>query len=495
MLMATNLRTAVELPHILTKGFFADILDVMNEQRRRVLIVDDDDLALVFYSTVLEYHDIADLKMCQDSREVLPLLKSELFSVILIDLNMLYVSGQEVLRQIKEAYPEIPVIVITGEDKVDTAVECMKIGAFDYLTKPVNKNRLVSVVKHAMDMRQLQEEVHVLSKEVFSRELKHPEAFSEIITCSNMMKAIFRYAEVIAKSPKSVLITGESGTGKELIARALHRLSNRKGNFVPVNVAGLDDAMFSDTLFGHKKGAFTGADTQRNGLIEQAADGTLFLDEIGDLEIGSQIKLLRLLQEEEYYPIGSDVPKRAEAKLIAATNADLRLKQEQGSFRKDLYYRLLFHHIEIPPLRNRIEDIPLLVRHFIEESAKSLEKKAPTAPKELFTLLTTYHFPGNVRELQSMIFDAVSRHSSGVLSLSYFKDYLAAHKQDATSTEKNRATSVLFSEFGKFPSLKEVEDLLIEEAIKKTNGNQSIAAQLLGISQSTLSRRLREKNG
>ncbi|TVQ39564.1 MAG: sigma-54-dependent Fis family transcriptional regulator [Spirochaetaceae bacterium] len=456
-----------------------------------VLIVDDDIVTSELYATILGAHDFDNLIVCEDSRRVMEVLRSSRVSVILLDLNMPYISGQELLPEITTEFPEIPVIILTGEDKVDTAVQCMKIGAFDFMAKPVEPNRLVTAVNHALKIRELQDEVHILSTGDDGAGLEHPEAFSEIVTNSPQMQKLFRYMEAVAGSPKAVLITGESGTGKEMVARVIHRLSQKDGDFVPVNVSGLDDTMFSDTLFGHRRGAFTGADTNRPGLIEQASGGTLFLDEIGDLELGPQVKLLRLLQEREYYPLGADKPQSSDARVIAATNADLNAGQREGSFRKDLYYRLMAHHVHLPPLRHRLEDIPLLVQRFLEETAVTLSKKKPTVPKELYTLLSNYQFPGNVRELQSMIYDAMSRHSGGILSLSVFRTYIEEQtgaESDALAVEGNQPLS-----YGqRFPTLREVEEFMFSEAMAKAQGNQSIAARLLGVSQSTLSRRLKQ---
>jgi transcriptional regulator with PAS, ATPase and Fis domain len=228
-------------------------------------------------------------------------------------------------------------------------------------------------------------------------------------------------------------------------------------------------------------------------LIEKAAGGTLFLDEIGDLENSSQVKLLRLLQEREYYPLGSDIPKKTDVRLIAATNADMQQRVEKGIMRKDLYYRLMTHHIRIPPLRNRLEDLPLLLNHFCETAAGALNKKRPAVPKELVSLLATYHFPGNIRELESMVFDAVSRSTVDSFSTAYFKEYLQKHSPgshgDASQVETGK--KIIFS--GEFPTLREVEDFLINEALDRCKGNQLIASKLLGVSQSTLSRRLKGK--
>jgi DNA-binding NtrC family response regulator len=370
----------------------------------------------------------------------------------------------------------------------------MKAGAFDYIVKPVENNRLTSSIRRALEIKELQDEVNILKKQVLSREIQHPEAFKEIITVSDRMKAIFKYIEAISLTPRPVLITGESGVGKELIAHGIHRLSGRNGKFVPVNVGGLDDTMFSDTLFGHKKGAFTSADTNRPGLIEQASEGTLFMDEIGDLDKASQIKLLRLLQDREYYPLGSDRVKISDARIVTATNTNLDNKQADGTFRTDLYFRLITHHIEIPPLRDRREDIPYLLNHFIKQAAESLKKPVPTIPRQLYALFAGYNFPGNIRELQAIVYDAVSLCKTPVLSLSVFMDYIEKRtKTTEKFDQKIDKDTFSLSYSGRFPSLKEVEDFFIREALKIADGNQSIAASFLGVNQSTLSRRLRDK--
>jgi two-component system, NtrC family, response regulator HydG len=315
-----------------------------------------------------------------------------------------------------------------------------------------------------------------------------------MVTVSNSMKVIFKYISAIAASTKPVLITGESGVGKELIARAIHNASNRRGKFVAVNVAGLDNVTFSDTLFGHRKGAYTGADIERRGLIEEAADGTLFLDEIGSLDNCSQIKLLRLFQENEYYPLGSDICKTARTTIIAATNENLYIRMKENLFRKDLFYRLLTHHIEVPPLRTRKEDLTVLVDHFLIQASKSLDKKKPEIPPGLLDLLGTYDFPGNIRELESLMFDSVGRCQSRQLDISLFEQYIA--KQNGVSTnsfEADTCNQYHIPYFGKFPKLREVEDFLIEDAIQKAGGSQYGAAELLGCAQSTLWRKVKKK--
>ncbi|MDD8019322.1 MAG: sigma 54-interacting transcriptional regulator, partial [Bacteroidota bacterium] len=265
---------------------------------------------------------------------------------------------------------------------------------------------------------------------------------------------------------------------------------------VAVNVAGVDDNFFSDTLFGHKKGAFTGAETDRKGLIEKADNGTLFLDEIGDLSVESQVKLLRLLQDGLYYPLGSDTAKLSNARILVATHRDIETMQTSNTFRQDLYYRLKSHHIAIPSLRERKSDLPFLIDHLITKASEQLGKKRPTVPKELYTLLSNYSFPGNIRELEGMIFDAIGLHTSGILSLESIRKKVSAHSPDrnskissSNSAQKESDEVVFFP--GRFPTLKEIEETLIEEALKRAENNQTIAADLLGISRRALNNRLR----
>jgi len=327
------------------------------------------------------------------------------------------------------------------------------------------------------------------------KSLQRPEAFAEIITKNEKMLEIFLHVESIARTSEPVLITGETGVGKELIARAIAVLSGLRGPFVPVNVAGLDDNVFSDTLFGHVRGAFTGAEKIRRGLVEYATAGTLFLDEIGELSAASQVKLLRLLQEAEYLPLGCDQPRRANVRILAATNEDLWALQAAGEFRKDLNFRIRTHHVHVPPLRERLEDLPLLMDHFLEKASSELKKRKPTPPKELVTLLSTYAFPGNIRELRSMIFDAVSRHSARILSLDSFKSHISQWQAGKIKTrDSNLGEEGLLTFSGRLPTIKEATQLLIAESMRRAKGNITIAAGMLGISRQALSKRLNKGN-
>jgi DNA-binding NtrC family response regulator len=459
--------------------------------RNPVLIVDDEYYILLNLSGILKSNGINNIITCQDSRDVMEVFSRTEIDVLLLDLTMPHISGQELLRQIREQYPQVPVIIITGTSDVSTAVDCMKMGVFDYLVKAIEESKLMATVSRAIENQELRRENIALRNHLVHQDLEHSEEFSEFVYRDDRMKAMLLYVESIAKGSQTILISGETGAGKELIARAVHAISARKGEFVAVNVAGLDDTMFSDTLFGHVKGAYTGAAQERRGLIGAAAGGSLFLDEIGDLEPKSQVKLLRLLETREYYPLGSDLARRTDARIIVATNQDVRKAIVEGRFRRDLYYRLQTHHIHVPPLRERPEDLPLLVEHFLKEACREYAMPAPEIPASLYPLLRHYGFPGNVRELRSMIFDAVSRHKAGALSLDSFEQALGA---GATLAEEPAVEELLVIG-SRFPTLRQATSFLIEEALSRSGGNQAKAARLLGISPPALSRRLSRDEG
>ncbi len=471
-----------------------------------ILIIDDLKTTVAVLTGMLSKAGFNHVVGCTDSRTAMDCFYRHDVETVLLDLKMPHIDGESLLLKIKDQFPDIPVIVVTGKTKVEVAVNCMKSGAFDYISKPIDKGRLISAVKRALEIRELKRENDALKKHFMSETLDHPEAFSHIITKNRKMLSIFQYVESIAKTRHPVLITGETGVGKELIAKAIHALSGLTGEMVPVNLAGLDDIVFSDTIFGHAKGAYTGAQHDRGGLIEKAAGGTLFLDEIGEIGKEAQVKLLRLIQEGEYYALGSDTLKQSTARIITATNKDPWTLEEDGAFRKDLIFRLQTHHIHIPKLSRRKGDIPLLIRHFVDLEAENQGIDAPDLSNELFSLLKNYPFQGNVRELQCMVYDAMSCHtrgklSFGKLSLDVFKNYMNRRQgqpekipTDIHQGKDNEAydQDSVYAGVQELPTLKEASRQLIKEAVKRTGGNQSAAAKLLGITQPALNYRLKK---
>lgn len=459
-----------------------------------ILLVDDEPAALKSFEVNLQAAGFTHLLSLQDSREVLPYIEEHSVEMLLLDLTMPHISGQEILRQVSESNPDLPVVVVTGLNDVNIAVECMKSGAVDYLLKPLEPNRLISAVRLVIELKELKRQYSLLKRHLLSEGTENPSAFSHIVTRNRHMIAIFKYVEAVSGSGEPILIAGETGTGKELLAKAVHNVARPKGPFVAVNVAGLDDTMFTDTLFGHMRGAFTSASQVRRGLVEKAQGGTLFLDEIGELDHSSQVKLLRLIQEKEYYPLGSDIPRCTDAHIVVATNKDLKKMISEGTFRKDLFFRLAVHQINLPLLKDRQDDIPVLVQHFLAEAASAMGKNKPTPPKELFQLLEMYHFPGNLRELRSMIFDAVGQHESRVLSLSTFKRHMGLKNSELTAPKEDSGRDpALLGSLEQLPTLREMEDMLIGEALERSRGNQSVAADILGITRQTLFNRIRNR--
>ncbi|MCK5197540.1 MAG: sigma-54-dependent Fis family transcriptional regulator [Spirochaetales bacterium] len=329
-------------------------------------------------------------------------------------------------------------------------------------------------------------------RQYYCKNLKHPGAFSDIITQSRVMMDLFRYTESIADSTEPVLITGETGVGKELFSRAIYLAGDSKGSFIAVNVAGIDDLSFSDTLFGHRKGAFTGALDSRQGLLQQAQNGTLLLDEVGDLSQNSQIKLLRLIDNGEYYPLGLDTPVKSNARIIAASNRNLGLLVKSGHFRKDLYYRLSTHVVGIPPLRERKEDISLLFEHFVQKTSREYNYPVLSWSPGFIYMLKSYPFPGNVRELRAMTVDATHRSQSGLFYMEAIQNKIKSASEYITKKPKKSslANETMFSCDLPLPSLKQIKKQLIGEALKRTEGNQSLAACMLGISRQALNKRL-----
>lgn len=460
-----------------------------------ILIVDDEQDVTRALERTLRINGYNNLHSISDSREVLDTLEESNASLVLLDITMPFISGNELLEEIVARYPYLPVIMATARDSAELVVDCMRKGAYDYVSKPLSTNRLLASISGALEVRELRRENEALRNKERQGELAKPAFFREILTQNSDMLSLFRYIEVIAPSSQVVLISGETGVGKGLVAQAIHKASGRNGRFVAVNMAGVDDEVFSDTLFGHVKGAFTGAITDREGQIKRAAAGTLFLDEIGDLSLRSQVKLLRLLQEKVYLPLGIDTARKTDARVIVATNQNLEEMVANGEFRKDLYYRIYGHHVAVPPLRQRFDDLPLLVNHCLRLAADELGKKALNVPEQLYPLLRNHGFPGNIRELQAVILDAASRQAGSNLGLNTVATILSLKKNHENTVVKSDGEDGKLVTFGTvLPSMKEVRILLIQEALKRAGGNGSLAAKFIGITRQSLGQFLKRHN-
>jgi len=458
-----------------------------------ILVLDDDPSLCEAIRMLLQSASFPAVHTFTDGEAALQQLAENEYSILLLDLAMPKISGQEVLKQVVTAHPDTVVIMLTGSSDPRHAVSCLKGGAYDYLVKPVTRDQLLSAVENGLHVYDSRRGFQERQRNVFSEQLQHPEAWEGVLSEDRDFIAALRYVETVAPSRRPLLITGETGTGKGLLARSLYEISRCSGPFVSVNVAGLDDSLFADTLFGHVRGAFTGADRERGGFVEQAARGVLFLDEMGDLSLTSQVKLLRLLEDGEYHRLGCDETLRSEARIVCATNRDLEAAVAEGAFREDLYYRLTTHTVKLPPLRERRIDIPILVRHFVVQAAEEFGKKPPPIPDDFYALLDSYDFPGNVRELESLIAEAVSAHRCGSLPVSRIRGLLLGGRRKLAArpaeTDGVDGSSVHFP--NPMPTMDEVTKSAILEALVRADGNKTTAAQLLGISRTTLNNRLR----
>lgn len=461
--------------------------------RQKILVVDDDTDLLQQLTRTLVSKGFDNVVPTSVPSAVMERLAQRDISVVLLDLVMPEISGTYLLHKINQLYPHIPVIMMTAVTDVTTAVDCIKNGAFDYLAKPLDTARLYASVSKAVSFSELACQNRLLKDFLLGEPLAGAEHFSGIITADPKMHAIFKLVEAVAPTLHPVFICGETGVGKELVARAVHAASGLDGEFVSVNVAGLDDVMFSDTIFGHKRGAYTGASEQREGLITKASGGTLFLDEIGDISPAAQKIILRLLQEKEYYRLGSDMLYQSNARIVTASNRDLKALVSTGTFRQDLFHRLAVHHIQLPPLRERRGDIPLLADHFAKQSAEALGKEPPELTIELKLALREADFPGNIRELINMMRHAVACNVSGVISINDFADLVpvAGGRRGKVAVQvSSEGNFSFYACFEEFPTIDLVEELHIREAMKLSGGNKGVAAEMLGITRPTLNKKL-----
>lgn len=447
----------------------------------KILAVDDDSAHLHMLKTLLKSfgHEV---ESAMDGEDAIAMVKEKPFDLILMDVRMANIDGIEALRQIKECNPAIPVIIMTAYSSVDTAVEAMKLGAYDYLTKPLNFEELKLIMDRAMDHLRLTLENRWLKEKIAAET-----SLAGIIGSSLAMKKVLDMARIVAPTEATVLITGESGTGKEMFAKAIHVNSERaKGPLITVNCAALTETLLESELFGHEKGTFTGADRQRNGRFMQADTGTIFLDEVGEIPLQMQAKILRTIQEREIQRLGSDEVLHVDVRIIAATNRNLEEDVKVGKFREDLYYRLNVMNIHIPPLRERVEDIPLLAHHFLQKYVQKNRKDLKGFTPAAMDMLTRAKWSGNVRELENVIERAVILAVSPYLSE---KDLPPSMSVESQTSNENRP---VFDLGGK--SLEEIESQAISETLEHTQGNKSEAAKLLNITRTTLNSKLKKYN-
>ncbi|MDD4273708.1 MAG: sigma-54 dependent transcriptional regulator [Desulfobacter postgatei] len=447
----------------------------------RLLIVDDDTAHLSMLETLLKSLSYA-IECVQDGVDAIRQVQKMPYDLVLMDVRMANVGGMEALKEIKHLNPAIPVIIMTAYSSVDKAVEAMRLGADDYLTKPLNFEELKLSIERVTKHLQLSLENSQLKAQLLSEG-----DFSGILGTSPAIKEVIDTAKIAAPTDATILISGESGTGKELFAKAIHKNSKRKENpLISVNCAALSETLLESELFGHEKGAFTGADKPRDGLFISADRGTIFLDEIGEVPLSMQVKLLRVLQEKEIQKVGSDKVKNIDVRVIVATNKDLEKEVEKGAFRQDLFYRLNVINVKVPPLRDRADDIPLLAQKFLNKYAKENKKDIKGFTPMAMDALVKYSWPGNVRELENIIERAI------ILCLGQYiceKDLPSNVLKDY---EPENLVRQQLTVGGK--TLDEIESIALIETLRQTKGNKTEAARILNITRTTLNNKLKRHN-
>ncbi|ACA88037.1 sigma-54-dependent transcriptional regulator [Shewanella woodyi] len=456
---------------------------------RNILLVDDEaswlrTLALTLNRLVPE----AQVDTCIDSRQVIDRLSVEEYALVLLDLTMPFHSGETLLEMIRTSFPKTRVIIVTGVNEVDTAVRCIKNGAYDYFIKTDKVEDLARTVRRALEVVGLERNYLRIKERFLSRTLAQPEAFNNILTCEPVLLDQFRYLEAVAQSPEPILIQGESGTGKDEFAQSCHQLCCSKAPFININLAGLSTQAFELQLFGQIHTQEDGQISAQAGVLHQVGEGMLYLNEIAELPLEAQAKLVDVIEHKQYYPIGSDRSYPVKCKIITSTQNDLIALNKLGKFRSDLLYRLCSHKIKLPPLRERKLDHSMLINHFIDRAAKEMGLESPLQPTNLARQLADYDFPGNLHELKGMVFDSVSRSDGVQLNITPFMEAINEQRGGVGTSE----SKIVFPKT--LPTLAEISNTLIQEAMSRTANNQTAAAQMLGISQSALSRRLTKEN-
>lgn len=441
----------------------------------KILIVDDEKIALKNLEYVMKKEGY-EVTATMSGPNAIRLLQEQEFDVVLTDLKMEKVDGIEVLEKCKKLYPDTEVIMITAYATIPSAVETMKKGAYDYIAKPLKLDEVRKIVKEAIEKVRLKKENKFLREE-----LEKYEGRVKIITQDPEMQRLLDVARQIAPTDCNVLISGESGTGKELFARYIHFQSKRaEGPFFAINCGAFTEELLANELFGHERGAFTGAITMKKGLIEAASGGTLFLDEITEMPPNMQVKLLRVIQEREFLRVGGTEPLKVDVRFIAATNRDIQDSIKSGQFRQDLYYRLNVVSIRIPPLSERRDDIPLLIQYFLKKYSTIMQKNITEISEDVMALLMNYDYPGNVRELENIIERGVALTNSNKIEIGHLPEDL---KQLSIKTFRKKE--------GRIPTLEEQEEAYIKWVLKEVGGNKTLAAQILGIDRVSLWRKLK----
>ena len=444
----------------------------------QILIVDDEKNIRSGLSKALSLEGY-DTLTAEDGQEGWDLVNSSDVDLIISDLRMPRLSGEELLKRVSSAYPTLPVIILTGHGTVESAVQAMQNGAFDFVTKPINLDRLVLLVKRALANRELHQQHEALKREVDQLKLQY--GYGAIIGKSAKMRKMMEAIRQVADTKASVLITGESGTGKELVADAVHEFSSRSnGPYVKVHCAALSESLLESELFGHEKGAFTGALSRKKGRFELSDKGTIFLDEIGEINAQVQIKILRVLQEKTFERVGGEETIQVDTRIISATNKDLKEEIEKGSFREDLFYRLNVVNIEVPPLRERKEDIPLLMTSFLHEFNEENGREIQGFTQKAQSILYSYSWPGNIRELRNCIESALVMCRGDQIDL----EDLPLHVRSGVTDDQISIQLGL--------SLSEAEKEIIRATLAFCNGNKSKTAEVLGIGRKTLHRKIQE---
>jgi two-component system response regulator AtoC len=448
-----------------------------NNSKKRLLIIDDEANMRHMLATVLKKADYL-VDAASDGSAGLKMIEQTRYDFILCDIKMPNMGGMEFLEAVRDKLNGTTVIMMSAYGSIDTAIGAMKLGAYDYISKPFKTDEVYLTLKKAEERERLKKENRLLKERI--QIIEGDYHFDKMVGKSQAMQAIFHLAEKAAHYRTTVLILGDSGTGKELIARGIHKSSQRaKGPLVPVNCGGIPGTLLESELFGYKKGAFTGADCNRSGLFQEAEGGTIFLDEIGELPLALQVKLLRVLQDNEVRPLGASKSIKIDVRVVAATAKNLEEAVQKGAFREDLYYRLNVLTIKLPPLNQRTEDIPLLCKHFITRLNKILDKDIKGLAPEAMSRLLEYHWPGNVRELENVLERAMIIADGSQLLPEYFSlEQMQAGRQNRTQT--------VFEGLSLKDAQKVFEKDLITRALQQTGGNRTRAARLLEISHPSL---------